>query len=320
MARKARNNFYGPPWGGPAAAMNAWLAQHGRALGWALSRLAAAPVNTLLSLLAVGIALALPAGGQMLLGNALQIVKNASAGPQISVFLSLDADRKAVAEIAARLHKKPQIKELRYVSRSEALKRFQARKGLAEVLAALPSNPFPDAFVVIPRDRTPAAMDELRDEFSRWPKVEHVQLDSAWVHRLDALLRLGHTSVAVLAALLGLGLVAITFTTIRLQVLSQGAEIELSRLLGATDAFIYRPFYYFGAVQGLLGGAVAWLIVLAVTLALRGPVAELAALYHASAALQPLGLPDSLLLLAFAVGLGWLGAALSLGRHLRDPS
>ncbi|HUW36108.1 MAG TPA: permease-like cell division protein FtsX [Rhodocyclaceae bacterium] len=299
--------------------MNAWLAQHGRALAWAFSRLAAAPVNTLLSLLAVGIALALPAGGQMLLGNALQIVRNAAAAPQISLFLAIDADRKAVDEIATRLKNNPQVRYLHYVPRSEALKRFQAREELAEVLAALPGNPFPDAYVVTPRNASPAAMDELRDEFRRWPKVDHVQLDSAWVHRLDALLRLGRTSVAVLAALLGLGLVAITFTTIRLQVLNQRAEIELSRLLGATDVFICRPFYYFGAVQGLLGGAVAWLIVLAVTLALSGPVAELAALYHASAALKPLGLPDSLLLLGFSASLGWLGAALSLGRHLRDP-
>ncbi len=299
--------------------MNAWLAQHFRALAWALSRLAAAPVNTLLSLLAVGIALALPAGGQMLLGNALQIARNANAAPQVSLFLSLDADRKAVDDITTRLKNNPQVKELRYIPRSEALKRFQAREGLAELLAALPSNPFPDAFVVTPRNADPTAMDALRDEFRQWPKVEHVQLDSAWVRRLDALLRLGRTSVVVLAALLGLGLVAITFTTIRLQVVSQRAEIELSRLLGATDAFICRPFYYFGAVQGLFGGAVAWLIVLAVTLALRAPVAELAALYHASAALQPLGVPDSLLLLAFAAGLGWLGAALSLGRHLREP-
>lgn len=297
--------------------MNAWLVQNAKALGWAMRRLAAAPMNTLLSLLAIGVALALPTGGQMLLGNVQQLARNATATPQLSLFLAVNADRKEVDLIAARLKNHPKVKETRYVAREETLKRFKDNEGLAEVIAVLPKNPFPDAFVAIPRDETPLAMEQLRDEFRRWPKVEHVQLDSAWVRRLDSLLRLGRTSVALLAALLGLGLVATTFTTIRLQVLTQRPEIEVSRLLGATDAFIRRPFYYFGTLQGLLGGGVAWLIVLAVTLALRGPVTELAALYNAAASLQTLAPDDSLLLLAFAATLGWLGAALSLGRHLR---
>ena len=297
--------------------MNAWLAQHAKAFGWALRRLLAAPMNTLLSLLAMGVALALPTGGQMLVGNIQQLARNAAATPQLSLFLAADAERKDADAIAARLKTHPKLRETRYVSREETLKRFKDNPGLAEAIAALPKNPFPDAFVAIPKDETPLAMEQLREEFRRWPKVEHVQLDSAWVRRLDALLRLARTGVVLLAVLLGLGLVATTFTTIRLQVLTQRTEIEVSRLLGATDAFICRPFYYFGALQGLLGGAVAWLIVLAVTLTLRGPVTELASLYNAAASLQTLSSDDTLLLLAFSTALGWLGAALSLGRHLR---
>ncbi len=303
--------------------MNAWLAQHAKALGWALRRLAAAPLHTLLSLLAISVALALPASGQMLLGNLLQIAGNAAATPELSLFLAQDADRKTADEIAARLKNHTKVKEFRYVPRGETLKRFQASEGLAEVIAVLPNNPFPDAFVIIPRDSgddSPAAMEQLRDELGRWPKVEHVQLDSAWVRRLHALLRLGRTGVTLLAVLLGLGLVATTFTTIRLQVLTQRAEIEVSRLLGATDAFICRPFYYFGALQGLAGGIGAWLIVLAVTLALRGPTAELAGLYNAGGVLQPLAATDALILLGFSTALGWLGAALSLVRHLREAT
>ena len=303
--------------------MNAWLAQNAKAFGWALRRLVAAPAPTFISLLAISIALALPAGGQMLLGNALRIAGNTAATPQISLFLAQDADDKTSEAIGTRLRSHPKVKELRYVPKAETLKRFQSREGLAEVIAVLPNNPFPDAFVVSPRyphDDGPAALEQLRDEFGRWAKVEHVQLDSDWVRRLDALLRLGRRSVILLAALLGLGLVATTFTTIRLQVLTQRAEIEVSRLLGATDAFICRPFYYFGALQGLLGGVGAWLIVLAVTPALRGPVAELAGLYNAAGALQPLTAQDSFILLGFSTALGWLGAALSLLRHLREHS
>lgn len=298
--------------------MNAWLAQHGKALTWALRRLAAAPVNTLLSLLAIGIALALPAGGQMLLGNALQFAGgsgNANATPQISLFLALDADRKTADGIAARLKNMANAKEVRFVSREEALKRMQASAGLAEVIAALPKNPFPDAFVVKPRDDSPAATESMREEISHWAKVEHVQLDSAWVRRLDAMLKLGRIGEAMLTLLLGLGLVAITFTTIRLQILAQRAEIEVSRLLGAADSFIRRPFYYFGALQGLTGGVVAWLIVSGMTAVLAAPVAEVARLYNTSVTLMPLATLDGALLLVFAAGLGWLGAALSLGQH-----
>ena len=301
--------------------MSALLSQHGKALAWSLRRLAAAPTNTLLSLLAIGIALALPATGQMLLGNALQFARNAgSAGatPQLSIFMSLDADSKASAAMDARLKSHAGIKESRFVPRADTLRRMQADAGLAEVIAALPRNPFPDAFVVTPQDERPASMEQLRDEFRHWPKVEHVQLDSAWVRRLDAMLRLGRSGVALLTGLLGLGLVAITFTTIRLQILTQRAEIEVSRFLGATDGFIRRPFYYFGALQGFAGGAIAWLIVLGVTALLQAPVTELAALYHADISLRPLAAGESILLLALAGALGWLGAALSLGQHLHS--
>ena len=297
--------------------MNAWLVQHRKAFIWALRRLTATPLNSLLSLLAIGIAMALPAGGQMLLGNALQFARSASTTPQVSLFMQIDAERKAADAIGARLAKHPGVKETRFVPREEALKRMQSDTTLAEVIAALPKNPFPDAFIVTPQDNDPAALEQLRDELKTWPKVEHVQLDSAWVRRLDALLRFGRSAVALLAALLGVGLVAITFTTIRLQILTQRAEIEVSRLLGATDGFIRRPFYYFGVIQGLAGGMVAWLIVLGITALLANPVAELAAIYNTSLALHALSTNDSLILLVLAAVLGWLGSALSLGRYLR---
>ena len=206
-------------------AINARFSQHAKAMGWALRRLVVAPLPTLLSLLAISITLALPAGGQMLLGNVLRIAGNDSVTPQISLFLALDTDRRTAELIGARLKNLPSVRELRYVPRSETLKRFQAREGLAEVLAVLPDNPFPDAFVITPREDGTAALEQLRDELGRWPKVELVQLDSDWARRLDALLRLGRTGVSVLGVLLGLGLVATTFTTIRLQVLTQRTEI-----------------------------------------------------------------------------------------------
>ncbi len=298
--------------------MNAWLAQHWQALALALRRLVATPVNTLLSLLAIGIALALPAGGQMLLANALQLARDGAPTPRISLYADLAADRRAVLQIEARLKNHPAIKSAQLIAREATLARMKSGEGLGDVIDALPGNPFPDAFVVTPADDSPAAMDALADELRKLPKVEHVQLDSDWARRLHALLQVGRTGVVLLALLLGVGLVAITFNTIRLQVMASRAEIELSRLLGATDAFVRRPFHYFGVLLGLAGGGLAWLIVAAATLWLKQPIGDLVKLYNLDFALSPLALLDSLALLGAAGALGWLGAGLSLRQHLGD--
>ena len=298
--------------------MKGWLLHHKQASSQALRRLAGTPLNTLLGALVLGIALALPAAGEMLLANFLRLAQRVAATPQISVFMALDAANREVAEIESLLRKHPQTREVRLVQREDTLKRFKESEGLAEVIESLPRNPFPDAFVVVPRDESPAALEAMRAEFAKYPRVEHVQLDSAWVKKLDALLRLARLAVTLLAAVLGVALVAVTFNTIRLQILTQQEEIEVSRLLGATDAFIRRPFYYFGALQGLAGGLVAWSAVLIATLLLRGPVADLAALYGIEFSLHILPLADSLLLFGLAALLGWAGAWLSLTRHLRN--
>jgi cell division transport system permease protein len=296
--------------------MNAWLTQHRDALLLALRRLTATPLNTLLSLLAIGIALALPAGGQMLFANAQQLAKNATPAPQISLFMALEAPRSSANDIEARLKKHPGVKAVRFVAREDTLARMKSAEGLGEVIEVLPKNPFPDAFVIDPKDDAPAAMEALAQELKKLPRIDHVQLDSAWVRRLDALLKLGRTGVVLLALLLGIGLIAITFNTIRLQVLTQRAEVDVSRLLGATDAYIRRPFLYLGTAQGLLGGIVAWAIVWGATAWLAAPIGELAQLYSLSFTLRPLDTTDSTLLLALAGALGWIGAALSLRQHL----
>lgn len=310
--------------------MSAWLVQHLKALHWAWQRLATTPMNTLLSLLAIGIALALPAGGQMLLDNSLQFVRGtlnsngnentATSAPQISLFMQLNAKPQASAAIGERLQQHSAVKQAHFVARAATLERMRADPGLREVIASLPGNPYPDAFIITPQDDSPDAMESLREELSTWPQVEHVQLDAAWVRRLDAMLRLGRLGVTLLAALLGTGLIAITFTTLRLQILARRAEIEVCRLLGATDAFIRRPFYYFGFLQGLAGGIVAWLIVYLITRLLRDPVAQLASLYDTTLILQALSMRDTALLLALSALLGWFGATLSLRRYLREKT
>ena len=298
--------------------MSAFVSQHVTALRSALRRFFTAPLNTFLSLLVIGIALALPCAGWVAIENLLHVAGNTSGTQEISIFMDTDAGKKDVAGIESRL-REASPGEWRLVTREDALEQLRAAEGMGEIVASLPKNPLPDAYVVDPRDPAPEAMEELAAQFRTWPKVAHVQLDSAWVRRLDAFLRLGKLSVSLLAALFAGALIAITFNTIRLQILAHAAEIEVARLIGATDAFVRRPHLYFGALQGALGGLFAALLVAGGLHLLAAPVDELVALYGGSFILRGLSLPGIALLAATGAALGWLGAALSLAIHLRRP-
>jgi cell division transport system permease protein len=296
--------------------MNAWFSQHRAALASAFRRLWSTPLNTVLSLLVIGIALTLPGFGYVLLDNLRDLGRNASGVQQISLFMQLDAGKKDVTEIETRLRQAPNAK-WRFVPKEDALKRMQSSEGMAEIVASLPRNPLPDAFIIEPANTEPEALEVLRKEISGWPKVAHVQLDSAWIKRFDAFLKLGKLALTMLAGIFAAGLVAVTFNTIRLQVMAQAAEIEVARMIGATDAFIRRPFYYFGALQGAFGGLLAAALVLGALRLLAGPVGELAALYGGSFHLQAPGGSAIGALAGVGAFLGWLGAQLSVSLSLR---
>jgi cell division transport system permease protein len=292
-----------------------WLSAHWNALLRALSRLTNAPLNTLLALLGIGVALALPAGGHLLLSHLSALTRSVSPNPQITVFLAIETERKTTEAVELRMKGLPAVAKTQVLAREDTLARMKTTAGLADAIAALPKNPFPDAIIVTPLDDAPAAIEGLANNLRKWREVEHVQIDADWARRLQALVRLANTGLLLLATLLGIGLVTITFNTIRLQVLSRQSEVEVSRLLGATEAFIRRPFLWYGGLLGLLGGAMAWLIVCAATLWLRLPVAEIALLYGLDLMLTLPMASDSAVLLGGAALLGWLGAALSMRQH-----
>ena len=296
--------------------MKTFIGQNLAALVSALRRLLVSPLNTLLSLMVIGAALALPSAGWVVLENLQSIAGNATGVQQISVFMAVDAGKKDVAEIESRLAELKQG-SWHFVSRDEALKHLQAAEGMGEIVASLPKNPLPDAFIVEPDNMSPETLEQLAKTISAWPKVAHVQLDSAWVKRLDVFLRIGKLTVTLLASLFAGALVAVTFNTIRLQILAQAAEIEVAKFIGATDAFIRRPFLYFGALQGALGGLFAALLVAVAGYVLAGPVGELIALYGGGFALRGLSPLNIALLAAIGAVLGWLGAQLSVAIHLR---
>ena len=296
--------------------MSAFLAQHLAAVRDAFRRLAAAPLNGLLSLMVIGIALALPSAGWVILDNLREMTGSASGVQQISIFMAVDASKKEVSEIEARLGEAAPA-HWRFVPKDEALKHLQAAEGMAEIVNSLPRNPLPDAFIVEPVDTQPASLEQLASSFASWPKVAHVQLDSAWVKRFDAFVRIGKLSITLLAALFASALVAATFNTIRLQILAQASEIEVAKLIGATDAFISRPFHYFGALQGILGSLFAAALVSIGGMLLAAPVGELVTLYGGNVALRGLSPVGIAVLVATGAVLGWLGAKLSVSIHLR---
>lgn len=292
------------------------LLEHLRVLRHTLRHLLLSPNATLLNILIIGIALSLPVGGYVLLKSLQGLGAQIAGTPQISVFLAIGTNDSEIARVSDKLKQHAAIRRIEFVSRELALKKLQQSTGLSDVISGLPQNPLPDAFIIYPRDGSVAALEALRDELKTWPHLEHVQLDSAWIHKLEALLNFGRMAVAILAALLSFALIAITFNTIRLQILTRREEIEVAKLIGATDAFIRRPFLYFGFIQGLLGGIAAWLLVAGSLQLLNYQVNTLAQLYASSFGLQHLTLADSLALLGFSAYLGWLGAWFSVSQHL----
>ena len=296
--------------------MNIWLIHHLHALRLATSRLSATPLVSLLSIAVIGIAFSLPAGIYVLLENLETLSGHVPATPQLTVFLALDANERTKVEVESLLKEHKSIASFRYVPKDSALEEFKRETGLADVMEGLERNPLPDAFIIDAPAAPPEALAELGEELRKMPQVEHVQLDSAWAKRLEALLGLGRLGVLLLTSLLSFSLVAVAFNTIRLQILTMWDEIEVAKLIGATNDFIRRPFLYFGAIQGAIGGAAAWLIIFFGIHLTDSQIKQLMRLYEIDFRLDHLSLGDSLSLLLFSAWLGWMGAWLSVANHL----
>lgn len=274
------------------------------------------PLAGFFNILVIGITLSFPAGLYMLLNNVQTMTARLSSTPQISLYLQMNAQEADVTKLHKQLDQHPDIARSEFVPRLKALEQLKQTSGLGDVIDSLEKNPLPDAFVIHPKQNDAKVLENLRNDLAKLPKVEIAQLDSAWAYKLEAFLKFAWMVVIILASLLSLALIAITFNTIRLQILTRHEEIEVAKLIGATNSFIRRPFLYFGALQGLLGGVAAWLIITSSLMLLNHQLVALSQLYASQFILHPLSLGDSLMLLMFSMYLGWLGAWLSVARHL----
>ena len=297
--------------------MIGWLRHQKHALTAALHRLRAQPIATLLTALAMGVAISLPSGLYLGLGHLGRLAGELPAQPEISVYLDAAASAAQKQAIAARL-KQPDIALARYVPKDEALATLSASQDLADITAGLTQNPLPDAWVVRPQANSREALARVADDLGKLPGVAETHLDSQWADRLQAALGFGRTGVWLLAGLFAIALVAISGNAIRAQVLVRRDEIHVSRLIGATDRYIRRPFLYLGALQGLLGGLAAGGVLAVAGAILRTPVERLAGLYGSAFHLLPPTGIEIAAVLGLTTLFGWLGAWLSVTRALQQ--
>lgn len=300
-----------------------WFREHRFALRDALARVLRMPGSFGFNVLVIALALILPVAGLTVLENVRPVSRELAVEPEISVFLSTDVGREQALAMGAELRMAALAGGLKaklvFVSREEALAMMKERAGLSDVVATLGANPLPDAYVLKLANADDAndassteRIEKLAAIIARMPGVDAVQLDAAWVKRLAALLQLAGNVLWMLAATLCGVVVAVVFNTIRLQVVTQHEEVNVSRLVGATDAFVSRPFYYTGALLGLGAGGLALLGVLLGLHVLNGPVSDLAGLYGSTFRLLPLDTASMALLLGASTTLGLLGAMLSV--------
>ena len=302
--------------------MKGWLREHRFALGAAFGHMVKAPGSFLFNVLVVAMALTLPFAGLTLLENIRPMSQQLSVDPEISLFVKPGATRADAQALAPAMqtvlgrHKARIV----FVPREDALANLNAKSGLSDVLDTLGENPLPDGYVIKLDSFNSAAdasvVDAIAGQLRALPGVDTVQVDSAWVKRLAALLGVLRLVLLLLAATLGMVVIAVVFNTIRLQVLTQRDEIAVSKLIGATDNFIHRPFYYTGALLGLCAGGVAMGAVALSLRPLNTQIAEFAKLYASQFQLVPLHPVTIGALLAISAGLGLVGALLSVQRHL----
>ncbi|HSC80097.1 MAG TPA: permease-like cell division protein FtsX [Chitinolyticbacter sp.] len=298
--------------------MKHWIRLNALALQRSVAAMVRHPLHHGLNLLVIAIAAAFPFGFYLLLTSVAAVTAQLPVEPQVSVFLKPAASSSEIGSLKELLAQDERVANAHFVAKDDALKDLQAKVGSDDLLAGLTENPLPDAFLVTTRsDASAAALDALKTELAGRPGVDEVQLDSAWAQRLERLLALGRGLLEVIVVLLAVALALITGNAIRMQILTRRDEIEVAKLIGATDAFIRRPFMYAAAVQGLIGGLLACGIVVAALHWLNPAVTELASAYGQRFALHLPGPLEIGAVCLVTTLLSLVGAWLAVWRHLR---
>lgn len=300
--------------------LSAYGARHAQALLGSLGRLSRSPLATILTITVIGVALALPVGLALVVQNARLATGDFRNAIDFTVHFKLGTSLERVNQLAKDVRGRADVDSVTVTSAAQSLEEFKRNSGFGDALAALEDNPLPHHLVVRPTaaDASPTEVEALRRHFAAWPEVEIVQLDSDWVRRFNAILDVLRRVLWIAVTVLGLGVLAVVGNTIRLEIQHRRPEIEVTKLVGGSNAFVRRPFLYTGLLYGLGGALLATLIVWGGVRYLDQAVAALAAQYGSRFDLAALGWREFGVLAGAGTALGWLGAWISTGRHLRQ--
>jgi cell division transport system permease protein len=299
--------------------LKTWLARHAQTLVGSLGHMAEHPVATGMTVAVIAVALALPLFLNVLLQNTRTVTGHWNQAFELSVYLTKKAGAERAAVLAKQLKARPDVAEVRLITADQAFAEFRENSGFGKALDALDANPLPNVLIVTPTlaASTAEGTTLLKTSIESQPDVEVVQLDTEWVQRLNAMLEVLRRVVWLTGSLLGLSVVLVVGNTIRLDILNRRAEIEVMKLVGATDGFTRRPFLYSGIWYGLGGGLGAVVLVAGAVAALARPLDHLASLYGSPFHLEGLRFVSSARILGIAIGLGWLGSWIAATRHIR---
>jgi cell division transport system permease protein len=296
-----------------------YFARHAQVTLESLGRLYRNGLATWMTAMVIGIALALPAGLYLLLTNLDRLSGAWEGQAGLSVFLK-DGVKGAAAEgVARQVRAWPGVADVTLVTPEQALEEFKRHSGYADVLAALQDNPLPAVLLVSPdaQHQDPVSAGALKEKLRGLPDSDRVQLDLQWLQRLAAILDTARRAVLLVGSLLALAVLLVVGNTIRLEIQNRHEEIVVTKLIGATSAFVRRPFLYSGLWYGVLGALLAWLVVESGFLLLEPPVRRLVGLYGSGFELQTQPVQLLLALLGAGILLGLFGSWLAVGRHLR---
>lgn len=300
------------------ARLRAALVLHLYTLLSSLGRLYRSPVSSGMTVAVIGIALSLPAGLYVTLTNVKALSQGWQDLGEVALFLQRETAGERADELATKLRERAEIAEVRHLSPDEALADFRGLSGFGEAIEILERNPLPPVLILRVGEqwRDPARARPWLAELEALPAVDFAQFDMQWLIRFNAIMDIAQRAVYVVAGLFGLAVLLIVGNTIRLDIENRREEIEITKLVGASDGFVRRPFLYGGAWYGLLGGLLAVGLVHAALELLSGPVHSLAAAYDASFRLIGLDARAATGLLGASTLAGLLGARLAVGRHL----
>ncbi len=283
-----------------------------------LLRLLAMPLPTALSCLTIGVALALPMGLYIVLGNLDALGRSWERSIGVSVFLHLHMEDSRGQALAQRVREWPEVGSVEWRSAQESLEEFRNWSGFGDIIEGLGQNPLPAVLSVRPSEAFPSAaqMAALREALVALPEVEDARVDLEWAQRLRELVQLGRRFTVALGLLLSLGVVVVVYNAIRSSIAARRLEIVVMQLVGGSPAFVRRPFLYSGLWYGFGGGICAWLVVQSYLLWISAPVARLAQLYDSQFALSGLGWVHSVALFGIATFFGLLGAWFAVVRQV----